>query len=138
MDQVRIDSAIYRSMLKLARAKSPIEACAVLGGAEGRVSEFIEMTNADNSPEHFSFVPEEQFAAVKKLRAAGKKMIGIWHSHPASPARMSEEDLRLAYTPDVAYVILSLVDTDRPVLKAFNVIEGKPREIRLDIGEEDE
>ena len=138
MEALTIDPKVYADMLRLARQKSPVEACAILGGEDARVSVFIEMTNADNSPEHFSFLPEEQFAAVKQLRAAGEKMLGIWHSHPASPARMSQEDLRLAYTSDVAYVILSLEDESEPVLKAFAVIEGQPREIPLNIGEENE
>lgn len=135
MQHLVIPKKIYEEMLASALKLQPIEACAILGGSGSDVSLFIDMTNADNAAEHFSFLPEEQFAAVKKLRAADLKMIGIWHSHPASPARMSEEDLRLAYTADVAYVILSLQDRSQPVLKAFEVNDGQSFEIELNIGE---
>ncbi len=138
MESLKIDARVYGRMLELAKEQAPIEACGILGGSEGHVSVFIEMTNADNAAEHFSFLPEEQFAAIKRLRAEEKKMLGIWHSHPATPARMSAEDIRLAYTSDVAYVILSLQDEANPVLKAFNVVDGEPHELALDIGEANE
>jgi len=77
-------------------------------------------------------LPSEQFAAIKDMRAEGFKMIAIWHSHPATPPRMSAEDLRLAFTPDVAYVILSLA-TEPPTLCAFMVRDGIPEVIEVAI-----
>ena len=136
MKNMKIDASVYEQMVALAQEKAPVEACAILGGSDDDITVFIAMTNADNAAEHFSFLPEEQFAAVKKLRAEGKAMLAIWHSHPATPARMSEEDLRLAYATDVAYVILSLSDEGGPILKAFNVVEGQPQEVQLEIGED--
>ena len=47
------------------------------------------------------------------------------HSHPESPSRPSEEDKRLAYDPTVNYLILSLMDMDQPVLKAFDIDKEK-------------
>jgi proteasome lid subunit RPN8/RPN11 len=94
------------------------------------------LTNADASPEHYSMKPEEQFAAVKDMRAAGLKMLGIWHSHPASPARMSAEDMRLAYTPDIVYVILSLADSLGPSIRAFVVQDGAVHEAPVVIEEQ--
>ena len=81
--------------------------------------------------------PEEQFAAVKDMRAAGLKMLGIWHSHPASPARMSAEDMHLAYTPDVAYVILSLAEPGKPCARAFIVRDAVAHETPLIIEEKE-
>ena len=138
MQNMKIDGSVYKQMVALAQEKAPIEACAILGGADESVSVFISMTNADNAAEHFSFLPAEQFAAVKQLRAEGKAMLAIWHSHPATPARMSDEDLRLAYATDVAYVILSLADEAGPVLKAFNVVDGQPQDMQLEIGEDND
>lgn len=138
MRELKIVQSVYDEMLELARREMPIEACAVLGGIDGRISTLIEMTNADKAHDHYSLLPEEQFAAVKSLRAEGKKILGIWHSHPASPARMSDEDLKLAYAEDVAYLILSLMDNSSPVLKGFEVSDGKSSEVRLEIGDDDD
>lgn len=125
-DELLLPAAIVAEMLSEARRVAPLEACGLLGGLDGKVSVFIPLTNADASPEHFSMRPEEQFKAVKRMRSEGVRMLGIWHSHPASPARMSEEDLRLACTPDAVYVISSLVEGIDPAVAAFTVSDGRP------------
>jgi proteasome lid subunit RPN8/RPN11 len=90
------------------------------------------MTNADHSPEHFSFIPKEQFSAVRSARSKGLKIIGNWHSHPSSPSRPSQEDIRLAYDPSIVYFILSLAEAE-PVLNAFSIKEGKVEKLPLEI-----
>ena len=81
------------------------------------------LTNIDHSNEHFSLDPKEQLLAVKDMRAKGIVPLGNWHSHPESPSRPSEEDKRLAYDPKASYMILSLMEKDKPVLNSFK-IEG--------------
>ena len=120
-----IDNPVYEQMLQAARARAPIEACGLCGGRDGRVSRFIELTHADATAEHFRMLPAEQFAAVRSLRADGLRLLAVWHSHPATPARLSREDLRLAYTPDVVYLILSLAQPLQPDLKGFRVTAGE-------------
>ncbi len=112
---------VFEEMRVAAREAAPLEACGLLAGNGARVTQGYVLTNTDASAEHFSMKPEEQFAAVKNMRTAGLTLLGIWHSHPASPARMSAEDLRLAYTPDIAYVILSLAESGGPRVRAFVV-----------------
>jgi [CysO sulfur-carrier protein]-S-L-cysteine hydrolase len=59
------------------------------------------------------------------MRAAGEEMLAIYHSHPETPARPSEEDIRLALTPGVSYVIVSLADVQAPDLRSFKIEKGK-------------
>ena len=54
-------------------------------------------------------------AAVKNMRANNFEILGNFHSHPNSPARMSEEDKRLAFDVNLSYLILSLAENE-PVL----------------------
>ena len=128
---LKIPATIAVELRMAAQAAAPLEACGLLAGADGCVTKFYPLTNADASPEHFSMLPAEQFAAIKDMRKNGTRMLGIWHSHPASPARMSQEDLRLALTPDVAYVITSLAVPEASALRAFAVRDGTPEEIEL-------
>ncbi len=118
----------YQTILKDALAAAPLEACGLLAGvADGavkRVCKVYLMTNMDHSPEHFSMDPQEQFAAVKDMRCHDWKLLGNFHSHPASPARPSEEDKRLAFDSTASYVILSLLDREKPVLKSFHIEHG--------------
>ena len=79
----------------------------------------------DASREHFSMDPKEQLAAVKDMRTNGYEPLGNFHSHPESPSRPSEEDKRLAYDSKANYLILSLMEENNPVLKAFRIDEEK-------------
>ncbi|PIU47526.1 MAG: hypothetical protein COS94_06795, partial [Candidatus Hydrogenedentes bacterium CG07_land_8_20_14_0_80_42_17] len=50
--------------------------------------------------------------------------LGVYHSHPATPARPSQEDIKLAFDPSISYVIISLAEKD-PVAKSFLIKDGK-------------
>ena len=119
----------YEKILAHCKEGLPNEACGLIGGTiEGdkkSIQKVYLLTNIDQSNEHFSMDPKEQLAAVKDMRANGLKLLGNFHSHPESPSRPSEEDKRLAYDTKVNYLILSLMEIDNPVLKAFNIDEEK-------------
>lgn len=118
-----IPRAIHAELIAHAQADAPIEACGILGGTEGAVSAIYRMANTDQSNEHFTMDPKEQFAVVKELRNRGVGMLAIYHSHPETPARPSEEDIRLALTPGVSYVIVSLAGAE-PDIKSFRITDG--------------
>ncbi len=121
---IRIPHAIHDEIIDHARSGFPLEVCGILGGTDTTVSAIYRMTNTDASNEHFMMAPREQFSVVKELRAEGISMLAIYHSHPESPARPSEEDIRLALTPGVSYVIVSLQDPGQPVIRSFRISDG--------------
>lgn len=67
---------------------------------------------------------KEQFAAVKNMREKNLKLLGNFHSHPATPARPSDEDKRLVFDTSLSYLILSLAEST-PTLKSFNFDKDK-------------
>jgi proteasome lid subunit RPN8/RPN11 len=121
---LQIKKEVYEAILRQARQELPDESCGLLIGQGEVLVENYTMTNADHSPEHFSFVPQEQFAALRYARGKGLKVVANWHSHPSSPSRPSEEDIRLAFDPTIVYFILSLA-AEEPVFNAFRIVEGK-------------
>lgn len=130
---MKITSTFLESIIRQARAELPNESCGYVLGPNGdTAAENYRMTNIDHSPEHFSFDPREQFAAVKSARKQGKTIVGNWHSHPSSPSRPSQEDIRLAYDPSIAYFILSLAE-EEPVLNAFHVENGQVTKLNIEI-----
>lgn len=130
---LRIPKAIHDDLIAHAREGFPLEVCGMLGGREGTIERAFRMTNTDASNEHFTMEPREQFAVVKAMRADGLEMAAIYHSHPESPARPSEEDIRLALTPGVSHVIISLMNPEEPVLKSFKIEKGvvAPEEVEI-------
>ena len=133
MTELEMPVSVFEQMVAQARAALPIESCGILAGNDNRIERLYEMTNVDNSPTHFTMDPAEQFAVVKKMRSADLKMLAIYHSHPLTPARLSEEDMRLALTPDVAYLVLSLKDAEKPCAKVFVVDRAQTSEVPLTI-----
>lgn len=119
-----IPQHIVQELIAQARNDAPEESCGYLLGTEDAVTENYRMENVDHSPEHFSFAPREQFAALRYARSKGLKILANWHSHPASPSRPSQEDLRLANDPDIRYAILSL-QGESPVLNSFRIRGGE-------------
>lgn len=121
---LKIPAAIHNDLIAHAREGFPLEVCGILGGTGESVSAIYRMTNTDASNEHFMMEPKEQFAVIKDLRAKGLAMLAIYHSHPETPARPSAEDIRMALTPDVSYVIISLADAAVPDIKSYKISSG--------------
>ena len=123
-----IPQHIIDELIDQAKKDAPNESCGYLLGTstdEGDiVTENYRMENIDHSSEHFSFAPKDQFAALRYARSKGLKILANWHSHPASPSRPSQEDLRLANDPTIRYAILSLLD-GKPKLNSFKILNGE-------------
>lgn len=133
MTELKIPNNIFEQMLEQAKTEAPIEGCGILAGKDGVVEKLYKMTNANKSSDHFMMEPEEQFKVVKDIRAAGLEMLAIYHSHPQMPARPSAEDVRLALTPDVTYVIVSLQDSNHPAIKGFFINDDNVVEVPVKI-----
>ena len=142
---MKIPQNIIDELIAQARKDAPDESCGYLLGSltpnpspkgegdfEALVTENYWMENIDHSSEHFSFAPKDQFAALRYAREKGLKILANWHSHPASPSRPSQEDLRLANDPTIRYAILSLLDGE-PKLNSFKILNGEvvDKEIHL-------
>jgi len=130
---LQIPQQIIDAIIAQAKSELPNEACGLLAGKGDTVVERYPLTNIDHSPEHFSFDPKEQFAALRQARAKGLQIIANYHSHPSSPARPSQEDIRLAYDQNILYIILSLQNPEKPILKVFRIKDGKVEEIAVGI-----
>lgn len=129
---IKISRQFLADIIEQARRELPAESCGyVFGPDRATAAENYPMTNTDHSPEHFTFDPAEQFAAIRAARAAGKKVVGNWHSHPSSPSRPSQEDIRFAVDPTAVYFILSL-QQEEPVLNAFHVENGKAEKLEVE------
>ncbi len=117
-------------MIAHANAGFPNEACGILSGdlKKGVTSHFFPMKNLDESSISYFMDPKEQLIIFKKMREAGIEMTGIFHSHVASEAYPSQKDVRLAFYPEVSYLIISLSDRKKPVLRSFKIQDEKATE----------
>lgn len=121
---MKILKKVYGQLLARSRKDAPLEACGYLASYDGVIGEAYPLNNLDYSPEHFSLGPGEQFAAVRQARAKEFRVCAAYHSHPASPARPSKEDIGLAFGPAMLYVIVSL-NAEIEEIRAFWIKQQK-------------
>ncbi len=131
---MKIKKDIIEKMFAQAKQGLPNEVCGFLAGEKGEVTKHYELTNVDASPEHFTMDPKEQFVAVKDIRNEGLTLMACYHSHPETPARPSDEDIRLAYDPNLSYVIMSLKDGQKNV-KSFRIQDMNVEHEKLEVTE---
>ena len=127
-----IKKEIAERLYQQAKEGLPNEVCGYLAGKDNEVLIHYELENTDASPEHFSMDPKEQFQAVKDARDKGYQILSCYHSHPETPARPSEEDIKLAYDPNMLYLIVSLAANGQE-MKAYEIKDKTVKEVEIKI-----
>lgn len=119
-----LPAALRAGILDHALASPDVEVCGLLGGAGGLALTRYPVVNVAAEPAT-TFLMDAcgQIGAMKAMRERGEDLVGIYHSHPASPAEPSARDLEFAAYPGVAYLIVSLQQRNAPVLACF-VFDG--------------
>lgn len=119
---------LFEEILRHGLKELPNEACGILVGKDEEVARIYEMINIDRSPESFFMDSKEQLKVMKDIRNSGLEMIGIYHSHVASEAYPSNEDVKLAFYPEVSYAIIAIKDKKHPCLRSFKIRGGQIEE----------
>ena len=121
-----IEPNTRHQILEDARLTFPDECCGFLFGVEDEETRIVtDLLIVDNSltgdkRRRFEVSPKdylraEQYALDKKL-----SLLGVYHSHPSSPAIPSEQD-RLAAQPYFSYVIISVYQRGRGQLLSWRL-----------------
>lgn len=131
MKTISIKNEFINEMIAHSREDKPSEACGVLSGSKNEVSRVIRMKNVDESSITYLMDAREQFKTIKEIRDNGEELIGIYHSHVASRAYPSSTDVKLAFYPEAAYVIISLENKENPDVKAYNIVDGEITDVEI-------
>lgn len=123
----------YDALIAHAREEFPDEACGLLTGARDAVKRVIRMTNTEHSPVAYVMDPKEQLKVFDEMDRDGHDLVGIYHSHTHSAAYPSATDVRMAFYPESAYVIVSLADQQAPVVRAFHIVDKQISEIEVTV-----
>lgn len=118
---MKVPAALLAEMKAHAASGYPLEVCGVLLGrlAEGReparVLSLVRVVNQERtSPAvRYEIAPEDLARIQREARAAGREIVGYYHSHPDHPARPSETDRRLAaegISDGVVHVIVAVAE----------------------------
>lgn len=133
-DTVRLSQALVDAMLHHARGGSPNEVCGIVAGDNGHFTHVFPARNIAETPAvTYQMDPQEQLHIFKEIDEKGWEVTGIYHSHPASPAYPSPTDMRLAFYPDAVYFIVSLMEVDRPQVRAFRLNQEQMTQDELEV-----
>lgn len=131
---MELPRGLYEEMLAHARGQAPREACGLVAGRGGKPERFIATDNEDPQPEtRYRIPPGQLLRHLRAMEERGEDLIAIFHSHPRSQAYPSATDVAQAHYPDARYLILSLAEPDRPVLRAFLIRDGRVTEEGLEL-----
>lgn len=125
---IRIPKAIISDMLQHAYEQSPKECCGVLmrpTSSPGRVIEIRRTRNTHpDSTTRYTMDAKELSSIMRYAAESGYEILGFYHSHPRTMAQLSDVDLDEALNSDWSkeiYVVISLAEMTRPVVRAFSV-----------------
>jgi desampylase len=120
---MRISTMALKSILAHVWAEYPAECCGLLVGQGGEVAQAETVRNlcADERWDRFEIDPVDHVRVWEAARAAGREIIGCYHSHPdgfAGPSTIDRDHAR-AFGGPFAYLVVA---TDGEA--AFEVYSG--------------
>jgi proteasome lid subunit RPN8/RPN11 len=133
---VQVLRTVYDAMIAHVLQTPTEESCGLLSGRGDLITRAFQATNvAENRATRYEAEPLDVRRILEEIDDAGQEHLGIYHSHPHSPAYPSATDRRLA-AYDVRYVIVSLKDPRRPVARAFQIHKAHPADDEAVVREE--
>ena len=123
---MRLPSALADQIIEHARAEFPNECCGLIAGSGDLATRVLPTTNAEGTPFMYVMDPREQMELMDAIEDAGEDLVAIYHSHTRSAAYPSKTDVELAFFAEPLYVIVSLQDSDEPVIRAFRLARSAP------------
>jgi proteasome lid subunit RPN8/RPN11 len=128
---MRMTRSQWQQLVDHAERDAPNECCGYLRARDGRVDAITEASNTRSSPYGYE-LDGPALLAVNELDDEGWE-VGVYHSHPRSPAEPSQTDINLATYPHWTYLIVSLAETSGAVVRAWRLADGRVEEEPLDV-----
>ena len=123
--------AQWDELIAHAREEAPNECCGYAYGRDGALEQTIRAQNPRKSPYGYE-LDSRSLLAANELDDEGWE-IGVYHSHPRSPAEPSQTDINLATYPHWTYLIVSLADANAPLVRAWRIDDGRVEEEPIEI-----
>jgi proteasome lid subunit RPN8/RPN11 len=120
-----MSQAHWDAMGAHALEEAPNECCGYLRAHDGAVEEVFRSRSVRKSRYAYELDPQSLLRA-NDLDEEGFE-VGVYHSHPRSPAEPSQTDVNLARYPHWTYLIVSLQAAD-PHIRAWRIRDGRVEE----------
>jgi len=118
-------------MIAHAIEDAPDECCGIIAGQHEHAVKLFRARNSEASPYRYNVDPKDLFRIYRECDENGWEFLAIYHSHTASEAYPSATDVRLAFWPEAYYVLVSLMDRENPVVRAFRIEDSRVSEEQI-------
>ncbi len=126
---IKIPRTVIAEMISHALRDDPEECCGFLLGKDNIVTRSHATANVDAEKiRRYSMDPLEYIQVQQDADAKNEDFVAIYHSHTFTQAYPSETDVKNAVGSgftDPFYVLISLVEKTRPIVRAFRINEDK-------------
>ena len=128
--QIQIPRAVYEDLIHFCKEGFPSEVCGILIGKHNldnetdttirMITEFHPLVNlATDTHRKFLIDPEEWTNSWYTCQQQGNSIIGLFHSHPHTPAIPSKYDLETLWHTLPSHWIVSFIDRNHPVIQVY-------------------
>jgi len=128
---IALDRATYDALVEHARSDFPYEVCGLLAGRDGELRGHYPIPNAARSMTYYTMDSRELLAAMRDMDDRDTELLAFYHSHTHTEAFPSPTDVELAFYPEAVYLIVSLQEPDAPVIRGFDIVDGRVTERRV-------
>lgn len=125
---IEVAKRFVDEMIAHAREDDPDECCGALLGENDTVVALRRVTNTEHSPYRYNMDPQEFFKVYQEAEEQGWGLWGFYHSHTHTQAYPSQTDRNLAAWSESYYLIVSLEDKEKPVVRAFSIVDDEVTE----------
>lgn len=107
---MRISQKLLKQIEHHGEAEFPKEACGLLIGTPEIIVDAIPSQNLAASDSEFLINPALQLRMQRELRDTGKKVIGVYHSHPSGNPTPSQQDMQQIGESGFLWLITAIKD----------------------------
>ena len=128
---ITIDAGMMGQITRAAQEAYPNECCGLLAGYGDLDSDITitrvrpsENVSEEGVRDRFEVDPKVRFDLMRELADGAERIVGHYHSHPGHPAMPSEHDLKMAFEPDLLWLIVGLDQSRITEVKAHQIDTG--------------
>jgi len=124
---VTLSRANFDAIVAHALENRDAESCGILAGRDGKVVAVHRARNVAETPRtRFQMDPMDIMNITDAIDTDGQELFGFYHSHTHTQAYPSPTDVAdwpARWYPDAYCLICSLMEEDRPTIRAFKISE---------------
>lgn len=122
---LHMDVQVADKLITEGQAALPYEYSALLAGHDSMITMHLPAPRSESTLRTFAWSGPSLLTSLRIIREADLKWLGVFHTHPTTPAVPSSADLAGWHYPTLSYWIASLLRPSEPELRSYQLVNGR-------------